>query len=197
MREKPRDRKYYQHLYRFDESSHTYLMEVSLDDYDDVYDDWDPSPFKKRDIEDEFNDFILDSSEDIPLHMNVSVVLHLPESKRDREKEAILESAYRFFYGYIVQRLRRGLLNQNIRAASYLVLSLFFMSIGYFFKWEQGNMMLTVLQEGILIGGWVFLWEFITSLFITGREKVREYRLHRRLQEAEVRFVYHPAEKSN
>ena len=55
-------RGFFQKLYKFDKKSKTYLIEVSLDDYDDVFDDWDPSPFKKRDIEDEFSDFILDSS---------------------------------------------------------------------------------------------------------------------------------------
>jgi hypothetical protein len=191
MMGKEKVKRYYQNLYRFDPESSTYLVEVSLDDYDEVYDDWDPSPFKRRDIEDEFNDFIVDSSGDVPLAAGISIVLHLPEGKRSEDKETILVSAYRYFYGYIVQRLGKGLDAQRMRAMSYLVFSLIFMSIGYFFTVEGRSVVLTVLHEGILIGGWVFLWEFITTLFISGRETVREYKLYKRLQNAEVRFVYH------
>jgi hypothetical protein len=191
MMEKKKVKRYYQNLYRFDPDSKTYLVEVSLDDFDEVYDDWDPSPFKRRDIEDEFNDFIVDSSGDVPLSAGISIVLHLPEGKRSAEKESMLVSAYRYFYGYIVQRLSKELEAQRFRAVSYLLLSLIFLSIGYFFTVEGRSMVLTVLQEGILIGGWVFLWEFITTLFISGREKVREHRLYQRLENAEVRFVYH------
>ena len=191
MADAKKPRRYYQNLYRFDADTNSYLIEVSLDDYDEVYDDWDPSPFKKRDIEDEFNDFIVDSATDIPLSSGVSIVLHLPEDKRSEEKEAILISAYRYFYGYIVQRLNKELTNQRMRAASYLVFSLIFMSIGYFFTIEGSSMVLSVLHEGILIGGWVFLWEFITTMFISGRDKVREYRMFQRLLDSELRFVYH------
>jgi len=191
MARKMSAKRYYQSLYRYDEDAKTYIIEVSLDDYDEVYDDWDPSPFKKRDIEQEFNDFIVDSSDDIPLSSGVSIVLHLPVQKRSEEKEAMLLSAYRHFYGYIVQRIRKELDSQRMKAMSYLVLSLIFMSIGYFFTVEGQSMVLSVLHEGILIGGWVFLWEFITTLFISGRDKVRDYRLYKRLQNAEVRFEYH------
>ncbi len=191
MADKVKTGRYYQTLYRFDDQSGAYLIEVSLDDYDEVYDDWDPSPFKKRDIEDEFNDFIVDSSGDIPLRMDVQIVLHLPEGKRSAEKETILVSAYRYFYGYIVQRMRKDLDNQRVKAFSYLFFSLIFMSIGYFFTVEGRSMFLTVLHEGILIGGWVFLWEFITTLFISGRDKVKEFKLFQRLLNADVKFVYH------
>jgi hypothetical protein len=36
-----------QKQYPFDEERNAYLIEVSLDDYDDVYDEWDPAPLKK------------------------------------------------------------------------------------------------------------------------------------------------------
>ena len=191
MKGKPKTKRYYQNLYRLDQDVNAYLVEVSLDDYDDVYDDWDPSPFKKRDIEDEFNDFIVDSSGDIPLSSAISIVLHLPEEKRSEEKEIILVSAYRYFYSYIVQRLKKELNNQRMKALSYLGLAIIFMSIGYFFTVEGQSMVFTVLHEGILIGGWVFLWEFIHTLFITGRDKVRDFGIYQRLLNAEVRFEYY------
>jgi len=184
-------RKYFQNHYQYNKSNNTYLIKVSLDDYDDVYDDWDPSPFKKRDIEDEFNDFIVNSSEDIPLNFDIEIVLYLPESKKDLRKEVALISAYKNHYSYAMQRLIKKKSNLHKKNLSYLFFSISFLSMGYFFIKDTQSVFLNVLHEGILIGGWVFLWEFFTNVFITTREIHVEYMLYKRLYQSEVNFIYH------
>lgn len=74
---------YYQEAYRYDGDEKAYVIEVSLDSYDDIYDEWDPSPFKKRDIEDEFDDFIRDSSSDIPIKFKLIIELFLPSVEKN------------------------------------------------------------------------------------------------------------------
>lgn len=186
-----RKKRYFQKLYKFEDTSKKYLIEVSLDDYDDVYDDWDPSPFKKRDIEDEFNDFVVNSSEDIPLNFDISIVLYIPINKKDTRKETALISAYMNYYEYAMARVDKKITNLHKKIASYLVFSLLFLSIGYFFGGAETSLIYQVLHEGIFIGGWVFLWEFFTSVFISKRELQEEINLYKRLYEAEIRFIYH------
>jgi hypothetical protein len=190
MGDKMRKKRFFQKLYKYDETSKTYLIEVSLDSYDDVYDDWDPSPFKKRDIEDEFNDFIVNSSEDIPLNLDIAIVLYLPMPKKDEKKEAALLSAYKNYYGYALERRDRNKANLHGKIFFYLLLSILLLTTGYFFFRGEQTVFFKVLHEGIFIGGWVFLWEFFTSIFITRRELQRQYRLYKRLYQAQIRFIY-------
>lgn len=185
-----RKKRFFQKLYKFEEASKTYLIDVSLDDYDDVYDDWDPSPFKKRDIEDEFNDFIVNSSEDIPFNFDISIILYLPTSKKDPKKEEALISAYQNYYNYAIERLNKFKLNLHRKTISYLILSVSLLSAGYFFFGNDQNVLINVLHEGILIGGWVFLWEFFTNIFITTRELQNEYKLYKRLYQSKIKFIY-------
>lgn len=185
-----RKKNYFKKLYNYDSVSNSYLIEVSLDNYKDVYDDWDASPFKKRDIEVEFNDFIVSSSEDIPLKYKISIVLHLPVDKRDETKEAAIRSAYQNYYGYALARLNKSLSTLYSKLVAYFLLSLFFLSIGSFFFKGAQSVFLSVLHEGIFIGGWVFLWEFFTDIFIKRRKIVEEYRIYERLYNSEVRFIY-------
>jgi hypothetical protein len=185
-----RKKRYFQNLYKYDPISNTYAIEVSLDDYNDVYDDWDPSPFKKRDIEDEFNDFIVISSEDIPIKHRIKIVLYLPNSKKDEKKESTLKSAYQNYYNFAMHRLSKDKSNLNKKNSVYLILSLLFLSFGYLFIKSDQNIFLNVLQEGIFIGGWVFLWEFFTNTFISKRDLVREYKLYQRLFDADIQFTY-------
>lgn len=181
---------YFQKIYEFEKLSKTYLIEVSLDNYDDIYDDWDPSPFKKRDIEDEFNDFIVNSSEDIPLKYNISIVLYLPISKKDIKKEAALISAYQNYYNYAIERLQKAKNSFNQKTISYLILSILLLTTGYFFFKGDQSLVYKVLHEGVFIGGWVFLWEFFTNIFIKTRELRSEYKLYKRLYQSQIRFVY-------
>jgi hypothetical protein len=153
-------KRYFQKLYVYDDKSESYLIQVSLDDYNDVYNDWDPSPFKKRDIEKEFNDFIEESSKDIPLKHNVTIVLFLLVNKKDSAKEAAIVSAYRNFYNYAVEKQRREIISLHKKNIYYLVASLLFLSIGYFFKGGQ-SVLIQVIHEGIFVGGWVFYGNFL------------------------------------
>ncbi len=179
-----------QKQYKFEKEGNAHLIEVSLDDYDDVYDEWDPAPFKRRFIEEGFDDFIVSSSEDIPLKYNLSIVLYIPENKKDLNKEAAVDSAYKNYYGYMIEKIKKSNIKLRKRTISYFVLAAIFLSPGYFFQFETANVVYNVLKEGILIGGWVFLWEFFTNLFIKSREINSMYKIYKRLYFSEIRFIY-------
>lgn len=185
-----KSKSFFDSIYKYEEEINAYLIEVSLDSYDEVYDDWDPSPFKRRDIEDEFNDYIYNSSEDIPLNYNIGIILHLPICKKDLKKEGMLVSALRSYYTYEVERVNKKKRNLLKRTVSYLFMSIFLLSAGYFFVSESEMVILNVLHEGILIGGWVFLWEFFTNIFITLRDMQTEYRMLDRILCSMIKFVY-------
>jgi hypothetical protein len=65
-----------------------------------------------------------------------------------------------------------------------------FLLIGYFFMLDIENIIISVAREGIFIGGWVFLWEVITNIFIVRREMKQSSLLFQRLLQAEIRFIY-------
>ena len=185
-----KNKSFFNSIYKYEEEINAYFIEVSLDTYDEVYDDWDPSPFKRRDIEDEFNDYIYNSSEDIPLNYNIGIVLHLPIIKKDTKKENMLISAIRSYYTYEVERVNKRKRNLFRRTLSYLIMSILLLSAGYFFVNNSEMVILNVLHEGILIGGWVFLWEFFTNIFITLRDIQTEYRMLDRILRSDIRFIY-------
>lgn len=179
-----------QKQYKYEKENNTYLIEVSLDDYDDVYDEWDPAPFKRRFIEEGFDDFIVSSSDDISLKYKLAIVLYIPEDKKDGNKENAVDSAYKNYYGYRMEKVRKSKIRLRKRTISYLLLAVLFLTPGYFFQIETANIVYNVLEEGILIGGWVFLWEFFTNLFIKSREINFTYKMYERLYTSEIRFIY-------
>lgn len=182
--------KYYQEAYRYDDNDKAYIIDVSLDSYDDIYDEWDPSPFKKRDIEDEFDDFIRDSSSDIPIKYKLIIELFLPESERNTMKEKLLLQAYDNFYRFNLRRAKKEKQALRKKAVNYLILALSFLFIGYFYEPLEESIFLKVFKEGIFIGGWVFLWEVFTVLFITLNTHMKAIKTIERLIHAKIIFIY-------
>jgi hypothetical protein len=185
-----RKKNYFKKIYNFDTTSNSYCIDVSLENYKDVYNDWDPSPFKKRDLEEGFDDFIVNASEDIPLKYKITIVLHLPEAIRDANKENTIRSAYQNHYNHVLQRLDKSLSDLFRKGSISFVLSLVFLTVGSIFFKDEKSIFFRVLNEGIFIGGWVFLWEFFTDISIKRMKIVDELKLYKRLQNAEVRFIY-------
>ncbi|BBE31705.1 hypothetical protein OSSY52_18460 [Tepiditoga spiralis] len=183
-------KKYFQRLYKYDDENNNYIIEVSLNNYEEVYDDWDPSPFKKRDIEEEFNYFIMNSSKDIPLKYGLTIVLYLPESKKDDKKEKTLKTAYLNFYNYINERIKDKLLKLYRKIFYSFFFSIFLLIMSMFILKDVNNMFFKLVREGFSIGGWVFLWEAFTDFFWTRNDIISEYKIYKRLNEAKINFVY-------
>ncbi len=188
----PKGKNYFKNIYQVEENSNRYIIEVSLYDYDDVHDPWDPAPFEKRAMNSTFSDFLLGSSDDIPLHYDLGVLLHLPKDKKDEKKERMLDLSYRYYYYYLAERSTRMNTDQKNRAYFYLLMAALFMISGYLItSWPGPAMIASILKEGTLIGGWVFLWEFLSRMFITKRERTHENKLYRRLEKAKIWFSYY------
>ncbi|MBH1939509.1 hypothetical protein I5677_01215 [Mobilitalea sibirica] len=179
-----------QKQYKYEKDSKSYLIEIGIDDYTDIYDQWDPVPFRKRFINEEFNEFILTSAEDIPRKNNIVIALYLPESKRDSNREAAVKSAYENFYLYAAAREKRNWINLRGKTIFYFTFSLLLLAFGYFYLSETEHIVFNVIREGIFIGGWVFLWESITNVFITRRELKGMINLYKRIYQSEIRFIY-------
>jgi hypothetical protein len=60
-----------------------------------------------------------------------------------------------------------------------------------------GNVFLTTLVDIVSIGGWVFLWEAISTFAFKNREAREKYRQYKRLSMAPVRFYYYSQEANS
>ncbi len=54
-------------LYRYNEATLSYHVDITLDLYRDVYSEWDYSPFTNRDLDDDLLDYLMECSYEIGL----------------------------------------------------------------------------------------------------------------------------------
>lgn len=178
-------------LYSYDKKNNAYVIEVSLDKYEDIYNEWDPTPFRKRDIEPEFMDYLLDSSYDIPYKYNLDIKLYLPKSKEDEKKEKNAKAAMKSYFNYMLDRNKKHLLDSVSRCARSLVISLIL--LGFYVATSSNNELgelSSVLVEGVGILGWVAMWHVGEEILFKGINKITKRKVIKRLSDAKVEFVY-------
>jgi len=91
-----------------------------------------------------------------------------------------------------LKRLESRKANRYIRMSIILlIISLILLtSYGFFYEIQVETIGSLVLLESLLIGGWVFAWEAVHTLFIDIIEPVRRIREIQRFIEADITFVH-------
>ena len=180
-----------QTIYPYDEEKDTYYIELSLDDYDELFNGWDASPLKRRDLEPELLAYLEEACYDIPSRSNIEVHCVMLEAKKDARKER--KSLDSFAHNFnMTQHFIRKEINQNMRKIGiYISLSIFFLTFAYLMpRIHDLDILFSILVEGLFIGGWVMLWEVFTLFFFDGYElRIRKKQVIR-LSNSTIKFIY-------
>lgn len=177
-------------LYSYDKKQNAYKIEISLDKYEDIYNEWDPTPFRKRDIEEEFINYVIDSSYDIPFRYNLELYLYLPEGLKDEKKEKNAKAAIKSYFNYLLDRNKRVLNTSIIRCLRSSFFGVVLLGIYYFSLNENAEDLARVFIEGISILGWVALWDVGEELLLNLITTLNKRRNLKRISKAKVEFIY-------
>lgn len=182
---------YLRQMYKTNAETNGFIIEVSVDSYNEIFNGWDPSPVKRRDLDPEVMAFIESCSADIPLRYPVELHFYLPAESRDEEKERLSEEGIRNNFSYSIALLRRSLADIRRKTMIYAVAAFAFLTLRYMPKpGVPANLLTTILTEGLSIGGWVFLWEAFSLFFFSGQETSGQLKRYLRLLNAKIAFKY-------
>ena len=176
-------------LYERNQETGNYIIEVALDRYGEVFNDWDHASFRKRDMNPELAFFLEDCIQEIPAWHNIDLFFYLPKEAQIPEREKLITELLRNYYNFYITFENRQLQRAYKRLISYVVTA-FLLLTGNILMGRQDNLFLNTLAQGLLVGGWVFLWEPISFLFMKRSENLRLIRTYTRLAAANVFFRY-------
>lgn len=180
-------------LFRFDKKANAYIIDIFIKDYESLYSDLDFSPLKNKDLNDEFIDHLENSIEDIPFKYNLLININMPENLYDeiKEKRGIKEIKNYFLYLY-----RKKI--REIHAVYKSAIISFILGILLIFtvsiikkKISVTQLVWEIVIEGFNIGGWVFLWEFFSLLFLEPNKEKIKIKQYQRILDSQIRYTYH------
>jgi hypothetical protein len=178
-------------MYRTNPDTNAFIIEVSLDDYRDIFNGWDPSPVKRRDLDPELVGFLEQCASDIPLRYPLELQFQMPQDKLDKDKENLSREGLRNNFDFTIHSIKKTLTEVREKAVVYMIAAFAFLSVGYASEHlAQMGWVTTILSEGISIGGWVFLWEAFSLLFFSGQETRTKLKRYLRFRNTEIVFKY-------
>lgn len=181
---------YLNKIYEKNHETGDYIVEVSLDSYTDIFNEWDHASYKKRDMDPELALFIENCSLEIPFKYGINICFCLPKEVQNTEKEKIIESGFKTYYNFYTDFEMKDLRYSYRKVAGYIITSFLLLSIAYILSGKSHDIFFNTLTQGFTVGGWVFLWEAISFFFFKKSSKVDTIRNYERLANAPIYFRY-------
>jgi hypothetical protein len=178
-------------LYRTNPSTGAFIIEISLDDYNDIFNGWDPSPVKRRDLDPELIHYLEECASDIPLRYPLELHFFMPKEKYEEEKERLSKEGIANNFNFTALFIRKDLRDIRRKIATDVLAAFSFLSVGYLSRQHtEPSLITTILLEGLSIGGWVFLWEAFSLFFFQAQDVLIRLRRYIRFQETQIIFKY-------
>ena len=166
------------------------LAEISilLDSYDDIFSDFDPSPYSERTLSD---DFIVQSKK---LSRNksgnkMSLKLLLPANKRNEQEEKGIVKRLHSYFRNVHQQLEAEVRKTNKRGLVLTfigILTMLAASYISFMKIQKLHIhFLLVLFEP---AGWFLLWTGLDHLVHSSKETKKELEFYSKMSKSEIKF---------
>jgi hypothetical protein len=165
------------------------LIELRLESVAQLFNVFDPSPFHRKDLDKDAEDYIVGALRELG-PKPARLVLHLSRAEAGSEAARDIGEAIRNYFGYQAQITARDLRLELRRGRDSLAIGLLFLGACQLLR----QLLLTlgsgpieaVLAEGLLIAGWVALWRPIEIYLYDWWPWRRRLRVYRRLAEIEV-----------
>lgn len=182
---------YLSQIYKYDEVEKCYVVEVSLDNYQELFNAWDAAPTRKKDLDSELIEFIEQAAYDIPMKHKTKISLGLPLDQKDEKFEASVKTAVYNNFKMIIHFINKKLHVNNRKVMTYISFSIAFITLSYFLLTSvTDNLTFKLIREGLMIGGWVLMWESFTLFFFDSYEVRNRRKRYQRFLDSNIEFRY-------
>lgn len=178
-------------FYTIDPHTGNYIVEIALNDYDDIFNSWDSSVYNIRDLDNSLKKFLVDCAYDIDDRKKIIMRFNMTDEKRDPIMEENIIGGIRNYFNYCIYMLQQEFSYRKGRALIYVVTSLAFtVTSVYLQSIVETELLKEIVLLSLTVGGWVFLWEAFSQIFIQSSDLRRRRAQYERIRRAPIMFNY-------
>ena len=170
------------------------VIELQVEKVGQLFDTLDPMPFRERDLDRKAEDYIVGWARELPRKVPIRILVHLPAVEASGEHAQMLGEAVGRYFSYRADVLDNDL-KELFRVGRYslcvglLVLAACITSGRIILRVSWPGGLGTLLNEGLVILGWVANWRPIEIFLYDWWPIVRHRNVLRRLSRAEITFA--------
>ena len=161
----------------------------------------DPYPFRERDLDKDAEDYIVGWARELDRDQPITIVVHVPDGEAKSKEALELQEAFAHYFSYRAESLQSELkelfrvgrrsLGIGMTVLAACLLSAHFV-VGHLFNPPLARL----LEESLLILGWVANWRPIEIFIYDWWPIVRRRNLYRRLAAATVEVRAYPTKQA-
>jgi hypothetical protein len=169
------------------------LIEIRLREVRQLFHTLDPAPFREKDLDEGAERYLLEACREAGTRRPLRLVVHLPEPEAHSEAARTLPDAIHNYFSYRERQLRADIIRLlRYGAASFAIGLMFLILCLALRRWlvvAPSVVDRAIVDEGLLILGWVALWRPTEVLLYDWWPLARRRVLLRRLAQipAEIR----------
>lgn len=180
------------HRYRLSEGRR--WIEVRVKTAAQLFDSRDPAPFRDRDLDDDFVEYIISAARECPRATPLKFVIHIEEEEKIELPRDAIRDAIHTFLVYQVDRQSGDLKSFMKRAEVFLVIGLSVLALcvaiaQHIPKFEPPGAF-GILREGVVIFGWVSIWKPLELILYDWYPLYEKLRFHRKLLASEIQIKF-------
>lgn len=180
---------------RYKHSEGKRWVEVRVKSSQQLFDARDPAPFRERDLDENFVEYILASVKEFALSVPLKIVIYIEESESKNLGKELISEAIRSYFIYKIDLQTAELKNFIKRAQFFLVIG--FIVLGLCIALAQSLSvpppagLIGILREGVVIFGWVSIWKPIELILFDWYPHWETIRFYKKLivTEIDIRFT--------
>jgi hypothetical protein len=163
-------------------------IEIRLSRPQQLFNSLDPSPFHERDLDQDAEEYIVDSADEYPLNKPLTLIIHLPADQIETAND--LAQAIHNYFAYRVGETRRRLRfffrDGRISLVAGLVFLFVCIALRQFVLAVGRSLAADIADEGLYIVGWVAMWRPLEIFLYDWRPIRHRLRLFAKLSQIPV-----------
>ncbi|HLC96771.1 MAG TPA: hypothetical protein VJH97_05625 [Candidatus Nanoarchaeia archaeon] len=168
------------------------LSEISLwlDDYDDIFSDFDPRPYPQRALSDDFLREAKKASRD-KKSGRIELKLLIPSAVRDLQHESIVKKRLRDHFKKHMESSKKAHWNLIRQGLSFVALGILLMIMATFMlvSDEETNFMRGFFIVLLEPAGWFLFWEGMHLIVFESKEHLPEQDFYKQMANCEITFL--------
>jgi hypothetical protein len=162
------------------------IINISSKKIEDLYSIYDKkSTFVKKDLDDDFEKYLIESVEEIGNHPFI-IRFYFSEQSQENINEK-LKNSIKNYFDYLQNLEQRKLKEQVKNSSIFIIIGFIFVAIALILG-DNEKFLLKLLSEGSMVAGWVSLWEALATILIKWLPLRNKLKVLNKISNAKIEF---------
>ncbi len=162
-------------------------INIAIDSYDEIFSDFDISPYSGRSISLDFKEAL--ESKNIDSTIKTRITLSIPKKERDTKKEQIIIKRINTFFIKKYEAYSKLINLRRFNGLKFILMGFFFVTLTFIFETFFTDLFPMYVANIIMILGWFGVWTGIEKILDVPYELITKKEMYNVFSKSKIKFV--------